>query len=200
MMLRTLKVFIFLSLAFLSGCATLPQQSAAPTQTLTWQQRLTTLTQLQSWDLRAIMAMHTPSESGTANLKWQQQTQNYNLLFYGPLGAGAVTIIGHPGQVSLESADGKKITATSPEKLLVQQTGWQLPVSNLFYWIRGIPAQGSVTNLQFDASHRLIHLAQAGWSIDYLAYTSINKIDLPTKLTLEKSPIKIKIVIKQWDF
>jgi outer membrane lipoprotein LolB len=137
------------------------------------------------------------NEGGTANLKWQQHQQDYSLLLYGPLGADAVKVSGQPGHVTLETADGKKFNASTPELLLAQQTGWQLPVSNLHYWIRGLPASGP-RSMQFDADHHLIHLNQSGWTIDYLRYSTVSQLDMPAKLTLENARIKVKIVINQW--
>ncbi len=200
--MRTLRFYIFLFLIFsLAGCATLPEQPTPLNQTLSWQERSTTLAKLQTWDITAAMAVHTyaDNQGGTANLKWQQHGRDYSILLYGPLGIGAIKIYGQPGHVSLETAEGKKFNAASPELLLAQQTGWQLPVSDLFYWIRGLPAKGSPSNMQFDSSHHLTHLSQAGWIIDYLRYSAVNQMDLPTKLTLENSRIKIKIIVNQWE-
>ena len=199
--MRILKFYIFLFLALsLAGCTTLREQPNALNQTVSWQERKIALEQLQIWDISAVMAVrtHAGSEGGTANLKWQQRNQDYSLLLYGPLGADATKIYGRPGHVSLETADGKKFEASSPELLLAQQTGWQLPVSDLYYWIRGLPAQGSPRRMQWDSSHRLIHLNQSGWTIDYLRYSAVHQIDVPTKLTLENLRLKIKIIINQW--
>ena len=192
-------ILIFLAL-FLAGCATVREQPALLNQPISWQERSMMLAQLHNWNISAIMAIqtHTGTEGGTANLKWQQYNQNYNLLLYGPLGADAVKITGQPGHVSLETADGKKFTAATPELLLAQQTGWRLPVSDLYYWIRGLPTKGPSSAMQFDLSHRLTHLDQAGWTIDFLRYSTVNQMDLPTKLTLATKDIKVKIIINQW--
>jgi outer membrane lipoprotein LolB len=200
---RILRFYIFLFLTLsLAGCTTLREQPSSLNQPISWQARSTTLTKLQTWDISAVMAVRTQAgnQGDTANLKWQQHQQNYSLLLYGPLGAGAVKIFGQPGYVSLETADGKKFNAATPELLLAQQTGWQLPVSDLFYWIRGLPVKGTPSSMQFDSYHHLIHLNQAGWTIDYLRYSAVNQVDVPTKLTLENSRIKIKIIVNQWQF
>lgn len=187
---------------FLSGCATVREQPAPLSAPISWQERQTMLAQLRNWNIHAIMAVQTyiANEGGTANLKWQQNNQNYNLLLYGPLGANAVKITGQPGHVSLETAQGKKFTAKTPELLLAEQTGWRLPISDLYYWIRGLPAKGPSSAMQLDPFHRLIRLNQAGWAIDFLRYTSVNQMDLPAKLTLQNKDIKIKIIINQWEF
>ncbi len=201
--MRILRFYIFLLLACcLAGCATLPEQPGPQNQAMSWQERSATLAKLQNWEISAIMAVrtHPDNEGGSANLTWQQRNQAYDIMLYGPLGIGAIKIYGQPGHVSLETAEGKQFNAASPELLLAQQTGWQLPVSDLLYWIRGLPAKGSPSNMQFDSSHHLRHLNQSGWRIDYLRYSAVNQMDVPTKLTLENSRIKIKIIVNEWQF
>ncbi len=201
--MRILKLSIFVFLVFsLASCTTLREQPSSLNQSISWQERTMTLTKLQSWDISAIMAIrtHAGNEGGTANLKWQQRKKEYSLLLYGPLGADAIKISGQPGHVSLETADGKKFNASTPELLLAQQTGWQLPVSDLYYWVRGLPAKGSPANMQFDSYHHLIRLNQAGWTVDFLRYSAVNQIDVPTKMILENWRINVKIIVNQWQF
>jgi outer membrane lipoprotein LolB len=201
--MKILKFCIFIFFAFsLISCATLREQPESLNQSLSWQERATALAKIKSWNINAVMAIHThaDSESGTAHLQWQQHQQNYSLLLYGPLGMDAIKIEGHPGKVFLATADGKKFNAQTPELLLAQQTGWQLPVSNLYYWVRGLPAKNTPARMQFDAYHHLVHLNQQGWTIDFLRYNAVNQVDVPTKIILENWRMKIKIVISQWQF
>lgn len=201
-LMRSLKGYIFLVLLFsLAGCASVREQPGPLNHpVVSWEKRQIALEHLQNWNISAVMAMRTQAgnEGGTANLKWQQHQQDYSILLYGPLGADTTKIYGKPGRVFLETADGKKFDASTPELLLAQQTGWQLPVSDLYYWIRGLPAEGSPHRMQFDSSHHLVHLNQSGWTVDYLRYNTVNQIDVPTKLTLENIRLKIKIIINQW--
>lgn len=201
--MRILRSYIIILLAFgLTSCATLSEQPAALNQSISWQDRATRLVGIQTWDIKAVMAVRTNagSEGGSANLQWQQNQQGYTMLLFGPLGADSIKISGQPGHVSLETADGKKFRASSPELLLAQQTGWQLPVSNLYYWIRGLPAPGLPGRKQFDAYNHLVRLYQQGWAIDFLRYSSVNQIDVPTKISLQNWRLKVKIIIKQWQF
>ena len=42
----------------------------------------------------------------------------------------------------LQTSDGKRYNAASPEQLLAEQWGFHLPVSNMKYWVRGLPVPG----------------------------------------------------------
>jgi outer membrane lipoprotein LolB len=84
--------------------------------------------------------------------------------------------------------------------LFEQQLGSRLPVSSLYYWIRGLPVPGIEAQKQLDAFHRITVLSQQGWRIEYSRYSSINQIDLPSKMILNNSALNVKIIINQWQF
>ena len=79
-----------------------------------------------------------------------------------------------------------------------QQTGTRLPVKNLFYWVRGLPAPGPVQLTHRDSNGHLTELIQSGYKISYSNYTTVNQIDLPGKIQLQGHDVMIKLVIKRW--
>ena len=183
----------------LSACATTTPPSAPENQNQPWSMRAQTLSALTAWDIRAAIAFRTDSDAESANLDWQQNNQDYTMLVSGPLGTTAFKLTGSEQGITLDTAQGKHFSAPTPEALLLQQTGWQLPVSSLYYWIRGLPAPNLPAQKQFDAFHHLTQLQQANWTIHYLAYTSVNHLDLPSKITLSNPQhLQIKIVIHAW--
>lgn len=199
--MRILKLYFLLFLiANLAGCATAPNDHHPM---MTWPERATVLSGIKNWNIDGVIAVRTSAgsagnEGGSANLQWQQKNKNYTILIFGPLGADLTQLSGQPGHITLETANGKKITASSIEQLLTQQTGWQLPVSNLYYWIRGLPVPGQPAQKQFDPYFHLVKLNQQGWTVRFLRYTTTHQVDLPTKILLENWRMKIKINISQW--
>lgn len=193
-MIKFLATFFFL---FLASCATLPPPSSQPLQ-LSWAEREQRLGQMERWKLQGAIAIHTPRESGSASLTWQQQAQNYSISLFGPLGSNSVQILGRPGAVSLEDAQGKTFYAQNPEQLLYDQTGWKLPLSNLYYWARGLPVPQLPAQTEFDSFHRLSHLNQQNWQIWFKQYAVFSQNELPTKIVLTHPQLNIKIVIYQW--
>lgn len=189
---------------WLASCSTIsPQKNAPPAnQPQSWDDRVQTLSDIQTWDLKGLIAIRnsTKHDDLTANLQWHQSHQDYQLLLFGPLGAGGITLKGSPTLVTLQTANGQTFHAASPEILLAQQTNWQLPVSNLFYWVRGLPVPNMPAQKQFDAFHHLTLLQQQGWQIQYLSYISLNRIDVPNKIILTNPDFFVKIIIKQWLF
>lgn len=200
--MRILNILIACLLTlWLTSCATVPSGPAPQNTTQDWGSRAHSLSEIQQWNLKALIAVRNmaKNENVTANLQWQQSARNYTILLFGPLGAGSAKLTGAPGKVTLETADGKSHSAPTPERLLIEQTNWNLPVSNLYYWIRGLPVPNLPAEKHFDTFHHLVELQQQGWKVQFLSYTSANQIDVPNKIFLFNPQMNVKIVIKEWN-
>ena len=195
----TKLLFILLFFSLLTSCATVSEQSQlAQNDNMSWDARVKALSQIKNWNLKGSMGIRQASNAVTANIVWQQQQQNYHISLFGPLGTYSYELTGRPGSVDLAAADGRHFHASTPEALLAEQAGWQLPVSNLYYWVRGLPVPNMPAQKQLDGYNHLTVLNQQGWTIRYLRYTSTNGMDLPSKIFLENPQLNVKIVISQW--
>ena len=187
------------SLTILTSCVTTQTESLVPqNQVVAWDARAQTLTKISRWDLNGMIAIRNPQDNITASLHWQQSAKDYSLYLFGPMGTNGFKLTGTQHQVALQNPRGQVFYASSPEALLAQQTGWKLPVSNLYYWIRGLPVPGMAAHKQLDAYNHLMQLHQDGWDIEYLRYTASRHIDLPTKIFLHTKDLSVKIIISQW--
>ena len=204
--LKFMRTFYFiLMLLFASqlvGCAEVaPAPLVAENKNISWNDRAKNLADLHAWHIKGALGVRTPQESWTASVQWQQQdATHYTVSLFGPLGTGAAKLTGAPQSVTLESGNGQTIHAKSPEELLTKQAGWVLPVSHLYYWVRGLPVPGIPADKTFDESHRLTLLKQQGWTIQYLRYTSVHQLDVPSKIFLDNAQLNVKLVINQWQF
>ncbi len=203
--LKSLTCFFLISL--LASCATVNQQQQQATSTapenkvIPVENRVTSLSSIQNWNLDALISIrnNAKNDSNTANMKWQQSHSNYNISLFGPMGSNTVKLAGRPGKVTMESSDGKTTSASTPEGLLAQKTGLQIPVSNLYYWIRGLPVPGSASHKSYDTYNHLTQLVQSGWTVRYLDYRAVKDIDLPTKIFLADPTLNVKIVVSNWN-
>lgn len=183
----------------LTACSNIPAPTPAQNQLLTWPQRHAQLTAINHWNVQGLIGVRTPdNKGGSANVDWQQNNLNYQIHLYGPLGAGNTLLQGDANSANLQNADGKKFTAASAELLMQQQLGWHVPVTPLYYWVRGLPAPHGKPAMAYDAYHHLIQLKQSGWIINYLNYAAVQGIDLPTKLELINNNLRVKLIIKRW--
>lgn len=195
-LVRTPAIIVIMIL-FLTSCASVAPP--APDTRTPWISRARSLNDLQTWAVSGKLAIITPTEADTVSIQWKQQVKNYTINLLAPLGAGSMTLNGDSTHLTLTTPDGVTHEATSPEALLEANGGPHLPVSNLRYWVRGLPAPQQPDHTTFDPYGRLTTLSQAGWQIEYLSYTRAYNLDLPSRITLTAPGYKIKVVIHEWE-
>lgn len=158
------------------------------------------VTGINSWEVSGAMAARNKNKGWSAAVNWLQQGPNrYQIRLSGPLGGGTVIITKNGSVVTLKDG-AKSASSGNAETLLKKQTGVSIPVSNLFYWVRGIKAPGAAQSEKRDQYGRLTQLRQAGFVIDYLQYTSAGKAILPGIIRMQGNGVFIKLVIKRWKF
>lgn len=164
-----------------------------------WVAQRDRLQQLETWELRGRVDVRYDNDSHTPRIQWQQQVDTYRIRLWGSFNAGNTIILGRPGHVTMEQ-DGQVVSATSPEDLILEQLGYELPVSHLEFWIRGLPAPGSRANLEFNDLNQLVQLNQAGWTVTYSDPRLYGDIALPARmeLTRPENDIQLRFIGLNW--
>lgn len=203
-MRHTLGISIFLLLVTLSlsNCTTItssgPGNENGSTRNLSWPEREKRLSSMEQWQIKGKIGVQTNQDSGSANVDWTRRGRRYFISLYGPFGSGGLTLNGQPGGVAMVDAKGHHSRAGSPESLLAREWGYQVPISNLNYWVRGIPVPGLTARTQLDTQHRLVTLYQSGWIVQYQDYTTVRGIDLPQRITMTSNSLRAKLIIYSW--
>jgi outer membrane lipoprotein LolB len=154
---------------------------------------------MSSWQLNGRVSLTRGEEGWHAGLHWQVQADTFHLRISGPLGQGGFQLKGDARGVVLVDAEGQTFAARDADALLAQVTGWQLPVTGLRYWIRGLPEPvAGAAQMTRDETGRLRRLEQSGWVIKYQRYQLVEDILLPAKLQLVHADLAVRIVIDQW--
>lgn len=163
-----------------------------------WRQRSEVLEALTLWEFTGRIGVRDDQESHSSRIRWQQRGDEYVINLWGALNVGATEIAGMPGRVVLSQEGEAPLTAVTPEQLVYEQLGYELPVSQLSYWIKGIPAPGVSSAPAFNAENHLVSLEQSGWQIQYLGYTNFETESLPTRIRMEKAPLRLDFVRLDW--
>lgn len=195
------RLGIILLAGFLVGCESLLITPAErdPSVAAYWDAHQQRLSALDAWILHGRMVLVAGDDGWTATVHWDQDRQRYNLRFIAPLGQGTYELEGDAESVTLLTADNRLLHAGSPETLLQENLGWQLPLASLKYWIRGLPDPAvSADDLTLDGTGRLSQLQQSGWRVRILRYQDVNGLDLPGKLTLKNEHFQVRLVIQDW--
>ncbi|HAQ86776.1 MAG: lipoprotein localization factor LolB [Pseudomonas sp.] len=197
-LMRNLLISTFALL--LAGCAGLgPQESVeGPGNAEDWKAHKAHISEIDGWQISGKIGIQAPQDSGSGTLFWLQRQGYFDIRLSGPLGRGATRLTGRPDAVALEVAGQGRFEAESPEALVESQLGWQLPVSHLLYWVRGLPAPDSRSRIALDPNGRLASLQQDGWDVQYLGYTEEDGYTLPNRIKLAGRDLKITLVVKDW--
>jgi len=198
--MRFTRFLMLAVLLILSGCSHFAsyQQLSGSGQTGSWQKHKQHIAPLDGWQISGKLGIRSPDNSGSAIIFWLQRQDYFDIRLSGPLGQGTTRLTGRQGLVSLEIANRGTYQASSAEELMQQQLGWSLPVENLLWWVKGLPAPHSPSQLQLDDNSLLSELQQDQWHIQYLSYRSENDVSLPERIKLSGAGLDITLVIKEW--
>lgn len=178
--------------------------SPATFQNQAWSMREKNLTALVNWKIRGAFSVNDHSDKvRMASYTWSQQGQTYEIYIHAALNLYGAVIKGRPGFVWLYRGDSAPVTATSPEALMQAQLGYSLPLSDLQYWVRGLPAISQHT-ATYDSWGHLATLKQDGWSVRFDRYRTIpnepfQAVDVPRLLELSNGKMDLRIVINNWN-
>jgi len=186
------------ALLLLAGCATQPPALTGD-RAAAWLERRVQLSGLDVWRLSGRIAVQMDRDAFSANLFWQQDSGGYIVRVAAPLGRGTYELRGTADGVRLQTSDNRMLFADDAGTLMRENLGWELPVSGLAWWIRGLPEPGvQPSAMGVDAAGRLNNLTQSGWDVIYRRYESNGDLELPGKMELRNTRLKVRLVINEW--
>lgn len=188
----------------LAACATTPRpQGGAQPWSATrasWQQRA-------DFGFSGRVAITAGDNGFSSGMAWQQHGADTQLTLSGPLGVVA-RLAANGDQLHYSDRDGRDLTGEQARQALTDLLGFDLPLSSLRYWLLGVDDPGSPAGLQFDADQRPTMLQQAGWQVEYQAWTIQSPAGssgglagwLPQRLVASRAPLRVKLLISRWQF
>lgn len=189
-------------LAVLSGCVSLPQSPAAlsPQTRDAWDARQLRLGEMEHWAMRGRVSIRHEGESWTGGLTWRQDGETFALRWYGPLGQTLASLEGDANRAVLRISDHEPRVADNPSVLLREYFGWEMPLSRLSHWIRGLPDPRVPGRPSIDHEGRLASLEQAGWRLSLPDYVSVpsSGLELPRKIIAAGDGTTLRLVVDAW--
>lgn len=195
---QTLPAIILL--LFLASCATPPK----PIVNLNSSAHQLSLQQQDNWTVKGKIGFKRPQKKPeSANFRWQQVQQKYQLNLLSIIGTSLVKMQGDENGVTL-IADDETYQDPDASHLIWRVTGWQIPVENLRLWIKGQHQKNDlvVTSEQGWVS-QLTPVCNncENWSINYNNYKLVGETWLPHKVVLNNSSTNSQLLIRvnEWD-
>ena len=163
-----------------------------------WDARRAVLESLSEWEFTGSINVRDTEEAHSSRIRWRQNKELYRINLWGTFNIGATEVNGKPGEVRIEQEGEEPIITDTPEQLLYDRIGYELPVTELNFWIKGIPAPGPSQELSFADNQQLLSFVQAGWRVDYLGYTNFGQQTLPTRIRVQKPPLRLDLIRLNW--
>lgn len=194
---QTLPAFILILL--LTSCATPPK----PTVSLNSSSHQLSLKQQEHWSIKGKLGFKSPDKKQSANFRWQQTQQQYQLNLTSIIGTSLLKMQGNE-EVATLVADDETYQDSDPSHLIWRVTGWQIPVEKMRFWIKGqhqnndlvvTSEQGWVSQLQPICNNC------KNWLINYDNYKLIDNIWLPHKVVLRNKTNNSQLLVRinAWD-
>lgn len=183
--------------ALLAGCRTLPP--APVTASGPWEVRRPQLQAMQHFELQGRVAVAAAGEGFNASLRWVQDGPHAQLTLGGPLGVGGAQVNATGNDLTLTTAKGEHIDSDAAHAELAARLGFDPPLASLRYWVLGVPDPAQPANESLDtAQQRLSALTQDGWHVDYQSYVDSSGGPLPSKLTLQRDAVRVRLLVDDW--
>ena len=196
-MLRRILWAAFAVAVVLSGCHTVPPVREVPATA--WEVRRPQLQARDKFELKGRVAVAAAGEGFNARLRWTQDGKQTRMSLDGPLGAGGVQVTSDGSAVSIVTSRGDRLNNDAARAELANRLGFDPPLDSLRYWILGVPEPGHPAQESLDSQQRLANLQQNGWQIQYTDYMSVAGEWLPSKLTLQRQGVRLRVVVDGWN-
>lgn len=182
--LATYQFFFLLVVCYtLASCALTPKQSGSITH--------------PDWIIAGKIGIKENNHRASSSLfQWKQQDDRYVIYLFNALGQIQLTLTGNQYQAVIQKANGDTATASTPEELLEQVTGWYFPVSSVRYWLQG-KTQGTEQNITRFTDNYLHTFSTANWQVTLEQYKPVAQQTLPHKIQLQQTDLNITLIIKE---
>ncbi|MFT6101876.1 MAG: outer membrane lipoprotein LolB [Granulosicoccus sp.] len=161
-----------------------------------------------TWKVTAKLGIRNSKDSGSVTVNWQQQQDQYHIQLSGPFGQGNATLSGDDSNILIDRPGKEPAFSNEPSALITNTFGWDLPLEQLRYWVRGLPTPSRHFNqtpprTTYNETGLLAQLEQMGWTLRYSRYQPIKTLNgrvLPHKIRAQRDDAILTLIIKRWAF
>ena len=183
--------------ALLVACAPVRVKESAQTNSAQTE-RETKLASNRHWTITAHIGVSDGKDGGSGELVWKKDGDKYDFTVHAPVTGKTWKLSGDASHASLEGVDPQPDLDSNPERLLKQRLGWDVPLSKLGAWARGLRAPDSQAQMQFDAQNLPVVIEQDGWKVEYRDWYADRTPPLPRKLFATRGAAHVRMSIENW--
>lgn len=187
----------------LAGCAPVtvrptPGLPGTPQQLAAQAARERTLGAEVDWTLAGRFAASDGHHGGSGSLDWRQNGTQYRFTLRAPITGKSVELDGGPDGAVLRGVGHHALAGRDASAVLQQEFGWEVPVADLAWWVRGLRAPEQPSVLTFGTNGLPATLYQAGWHIDYRNWYTDRNPPLPRTVYASRDPYNVRVLVEHW--
>jgi outer membrane lipoprotein LolB len=156
------------------------------------------------WSFQGRVAVNKGRNGGNGRIEWQQQSRQYVVELSAPVTRQSWKLSGdsHHEGGRLEGLDGGPREGDDAQQVLLEATGWDIPVNQLPDWVRGLVAADTAAaeQVERDADGRPRRVRQMGWEVQYLDWYPAegDRPVLPRRIEAVNGDAKVRLVVDSW--
>jgi outer membrane lipoprotein LolB len=150
------------------------------------------------WALSARIAVSGDKDGGSGELEWRQDEDRYDFTIHAPVTGKTWHLHGNAQEAVLEGVEAAPVRGRDAQQLLRERVGWNVPVSELTSWMRGLRAAHAPAQVIYNERSLPAVLQQSGWRVEYKDYFEDLTPPLPRKVFASKPPYRVRVVIERW--
>jgi len=185
----------------LVGCRTRPPAVTpiiGPGADAPWSLQREVLQKLERYSLSGRVAVAASQQGFSGAMRYRQQPQRADLSIDGPMGMGGLRVALVGQDISMSNSRGETLDGGAARAELEQRLGFELPLTELRWWLLGLPAPGDAALDQDAVTGEIRGFTQDGWQIAVDSRAPALGFALPQKLTVRREGARVRLLVESW--
>jgi outer membrane lipoprotein LolB len=142
------------------------------------------------------LAVSDGRDGGSAGFVWVQRGEHYEVELRQPVSQRTWRLRGDRRGATLEGDGRGPRRAGSAEVLLRELLGWEVPVTGLRHWLRGLVVPAQQVSVERDGRGRLSAFEQDGWRVEYRDWLSEGL--WPVRMQARQASYSVRVQVHDW--
>jgi outer membrane lipoprotein LolB len=185
-------------LVAVAGCASGARVARDGGAVLSQADRAARLDAMPRWSLTGRIAVSDGRDGGSGRLEWMQDGPHFDIAVRAPVASGSWRLSGDGLVAQIDGLGPEPLRDVDAEALLAREIGWHLPMAQVAAWVRALPADAAGARIEPGQDGLPAILREAGWTVEYRAWTAADGIPMPRRLVARRAPFEVRIAIERW--
>lgn len=157
-----------------------------------------------AWRMTGRVALSNGKDGGSGRIEWTQGERRSEVTLSAPVTRQSWTLAVDATGARLDGVPNGPLDGADATQLLRDATGWEIPVTALGCWLRGVEADQAKfgdARIRF-GTHRLpLSIEQGGWTIDYADWKpdAASGDVLPNRVNAQRGDNRVRLIVDRWD-